>query len=279
MADWVFPMIFLIPLLVGIGYLGWRYINGSTGNGKWKNFAKVLAIVGIIGILWTNSANVMAALGGDETADPPDDGEFTTDYSIDLGIDSTTYDFSGQDSALSQTDEGDATQIFIDDEAMTITMSLTCDDSDGACNFDVASISGTITREDASQWVDGARVTSVLNVKVSPSLTTDGVASNSTAGNPIVALVDRSATSIPAVMFLDGAGAAKSMGDLDVSINEFSPGESVTSFGFYFCIEETDYGDGDIPNGTYGWSWDLTFYDEYGFSATYSVSLSLVQTT
>jgi hypothetical protein len=155
-----------------------------------------------------------------------------------------------------------------------VTVTNTCTAAD-ACTWDAFSFTNTITAETKSEWEGGAKITSVLGASVDSSIRDWGIVSNRTSIN--VPFVDRSPLDQSGLVWVDGAAANKPVGRTSViSLNEFSPGESVTSTGFYFAVNEDQYSTlYNVPTGLWTGSWDIVYTNEYGFSHTVTIVLSL----
>jgi hypothetical protein len=276
MADWIFPLIFLIPLALGVGYLIWRYINGSTGNTKYANLAKILMVLGVVGILWTNSSQVMAALGGTTTGDNGTTNgiDIDTDYSIVWAVDSTTAVISGD---FAQTDEVGSSEYALewDEDGNTdgVTVTNTCT-ALSACTWDAFSFTNTITANFESEWMDGARVTSMMTATIDSAILNWGVVSNRTGIN--VPFVDVSPLNVPGLIWVDGAGTNKAIGNPTAMINEFSGTESITSSGLYWAVNEDQYSTlYNVPTGLFTGIFDIVYSDDFGFSHTVVLTISL----
>jgi hypothetical protein len=269
------PWWFWALVIGGVIVLIWFWKGTSMDAGKYRKVGAIMLFGGLIaGIVFYPAAFGLDEVGV-QTVVTPD--ELETDYSIQVLTDATpatiSSDFSLSDDAVAG--EFATTN---DEEGNTASLSLTntCT-ALGACTWDVFSFTFTVTAEFPSEWSDGARKTAVLGVRIDNSLLSWGVASNNTAGNPIVPFVARDPRGNSGFVFVDGAAANKGLADTDVqSINEFSPGESITSAGIYWETNEADYSaDYRVPTGIWTWNGDLEFYDDYGFSHIVDVTLTL----
>jgi hypothetical protein len=267
-----------IILLGIIGVFLWFVLGKGTSSnaGKYK-------IIGQLLVLATVGIFLMVSVGGSGALDQtPDDDQpdIVTDYAVTAAIDSTTYAWDSADS--SSTDENSGTsEITIDNDAHTIAVRNVCDWSAetasalSGCStsgWDVFSVSFTITREDPSEWDEGARVTSTVWIRME-DITEWDIRSNA-SGNPDIPFVLSNTYGIPLIMITDGAGNANQLGGLKGVTGEFSPGESQSSAGIYFVVDETDvslY----WPQRTSGFSSKFFIEDDFGFSQEWSLDLSV----
>jgi len=260
-----------ILVVLALGLFLYFFMGKGTGANasKYKRWGKWT--VGAAVLLWILPMLIVVS----PTADTTGDSEIDTNYSIVWVLDSTTAVIS---SDFAQTDEPAAGEYALTTDAngntVAVALTNTCDYSDNACTWDAFSFTNTITANFESQWVDGARVTSVLSASIDPDILSFGIRSNNTGGNPIVTLVDKSPLSVSGLVWVDGAGANKAVGATTGQLNEFSPGESVTSTGLYFAVNEDDLSR-KVPAGIWSDSWNIVYSDDFGFSHTVVLTITL----
>lgn len=261
--------------IIGIALIAGIWILGKTGS--MANNLKKVGYVSFAGfVLLAVYFNPGVFTGTDATVVDPDDIE--TDYTIVWVLDSTTAVISAD---FAQTDEVAAGEYQLESDAegntVGVTVQNTCTTGGGTavCTWDAFSFTNTITAEFKSKWSEGARITSVLGASVDSSIVDWGIVSNGTPG-VVMTIIDRSPLNVPGLIWVDGAGTNKAVGATSCeSLNEFSAGESVTSAGFYFAMNENSLH--LIPVGVYSTNYDIVYSDDYGFSHT--VVLTYTMTT
>lgn len=262
----------LVWLILVISILALVYIfvtkkTGSTATNM-KGLFSILLVASFIGVIFYGGF-----LNDGQLATIPGDGiEIDTDYTTLFVIDSTTAVISGD---FSQTDEADSTSVTIDKDTRSMTVTNKCSYVDNACTWDAFSFTVTITREDDSRWVDGAKVTSSVSASIDAGILDWGIASNNTGGNPIITMVDKDPLGKSGLIWVDGAAANKALGATTVgSLNEYSSGESTTSTGLYFALNEDQLAR-NVPAGIFGNTWRATFSDDFGWSESWTVSITI----
>jgi hypothetical protein len=259
-----------------IGLAVWQFFGkGTSSNAEtYGTVGKLMALGG--GIIFVVASVGVGVSGPYEIPEPP---PIDTDYYTTAQVDSTTYVWDTADS--SSTDENSGTsEINIDNDAHTINQRIVCDWSAetasalsgcSTSSFDVSSFSFTITRQDESEVGQDTRITSVVWIRIQ-DITEWTVRSNA-SGNPDLPIVLKNSYGIPLIMITDGAGNANQLGGLKGVVGEFSPGESQTSAGVYWVVDETQvslY----WPQQTKGFNAKFWIEDNYGFSQEWSYSLS-----
>ena len=289
------PMLAVVVLILSVvGYFFIFKDKTKKGSGMWKQLSALGIVVSIIWIVIA-TPNLFAATGPTEKAQCPSgqswdatkemcvkaDVNGKTLYSIDLAADASTYVFATADAVNTDEAAGNA-EITINDASKTISMTNTCDysaetnGSNTGCTWDVISVVASITRQDSGDWSGGARVTSNLRQKIG-DWSPHEYWSNA-SGNPMVPLVpvNGTATGVKVFQLTDGAGlAGAALGASDATIAEFSPSETQSSAGAYVVINEHALSL-NVPQGTYSTTNTLTFYDDYGFSLTYTIVISFI---
>lgn len=270
-----------LALLGGAFLLFFFWKASSEKGGMYKKLGAFLVflflVVAIVPPLMSSAGPGGGGNGGDEEL------TFRSGYEITWAVDATTPTISA---SFSQTDEvgtGGAGEYTIDNEARTITVPNTCAWGAVACTWDVFAFTQNVRRSDNSLWDEGARVTTVLRARFLPdnagkSILEWGIASNNTAGSPIVKMVDQDAMGRYGLAWFDSAGTVGTLGNLDSgALNEYSPGESTTATELAFAINE-DSLPISVPAVNIGNTWGIEFYDDYGFSQIWHLTIVLTTT-
>jgi hypothetical protein len=262
------PWWFWAILLLSIFGLIWFWKGTSMRAGNLRN----LSIFGIVFILIVGFVAYPVAFALDDGDQQTVTGvDITTRYNVDTAVDSTTAVISAD---FSQTDEVGSGEYTQDNDKNTLTVANTCTYGT-ACTWDAFSFTFPIEREDDSVWNQGARVTSSVSASIDADILTWGVASNNTGGSPIIQFVDLDPLGKSGLVWTDGAGNNKGLGQTSVgSLNEFSPGEAVTSAGLYFAVNE-DQMIANVPTGIFGQSFTITFSDDFGWSEVWTMTIQL----
>jgi hypothetical protein len=266
------PIWLWVILALSIIAIVWFWKGTSEKAGMYKK----AGAIGIFAFFFLGVVMYPMAFGLDEAPRqdiPP--GEIETNYSIVWAVDSTTAVISGD---FSQTDEVASGEYAFsydsDGNTVGVTVTNTCT-ALSACTWDAFSFTNTITADFKSEWSDGARITSVLGASIDSSILDWGVVSNRTSIN--VPFVDRSPLDVSGLIWVDGAGTNKAIGATTaISLNEFSAGESVSSAGLYFAVNEDQYSTlYNVPTGIYSGHWNIVYSDDYGFSHTVVLTITL----